>query len=282
MAWTTLAVLTWTQQKFAERGIGSARLDAEVLLAKVLGTTRVALYTGFDKPLHEKELAAYRELIRRRLAGEPVAYLVGEQEFWSLPLAVDSRVLVPRRDTETLVEAALRLAPGARRLADIGTGSGAIVLALLKELPEATAIAVDASEDALAVARGNAERHGLAGRVTFVRGDLTAPLEGGFDLVVSNPPYVPRGDLAGLAPEVRREPRAALDGGPDGLDLLRRLIPAARAKLAPGGRLLVEHGFDQGPAVRALFEAAGYARVETVRDLAGHERITLGLLPAAP
>ena len=281
MAWTTLEVLSWTQRRFGERGITSARLDAEVLLAHVLGTSRVALYTGFDKPLHEKELAAYRELIRRRLAGEPIAYLVGEQEFWSLPLAVDARVLIPRRDTETLIETAVRLAPGARRFADIGTGSGAIALALLKELPEATAVAVDASEDALAVARANAERHGLAARLQLVRGDLVAPLDGGYDLVVSNPPYVPRGDLAGLAPEVRREPVSALDGGADGLDVLRRLIPAARGKLAHGGWLVVEHGFDQGPAVRALFAAAGLASVETVRDLAGQERVTAGLLPAA-
>jgi release factor glutamine methyltransferase len=277
--WTSLDVLAWTQKRFAERGLPSPRLDAEVLLAHALSTTRVALYTAFDKPLEEGELAAYRELIRRRLAGEPVAYVVGEQEFWSLPLLVDPRVLVPRRDTETLVEVALRLAPAARRVADIGTGSGAIVLALLKELPEAVAIAVDSSEGALEVARANAARHGLAARVTFVRGDLLAPTDGVFDLVVSNPPYVPRGDLAGLAPEVRREPQAALDGGPDGLELLRRLPMEARARLAPGGVLAVEHGFDQGAAVRAIFEAAGFAGVATARDLAGQERVTSGSSP---
>jgi release factor glutamine methyltransferase len=255
VAWTTLEVLSWTQKRFGERGIPSARLDAEVLLAHVLKITRVALYTGFDKPLHENELGAYRDLIRRRLAGEPVAYLVGEQEFWSLPLAVDPRVLIPRRDTETLVETALRLARGARRIADIGTGSGAIVLALLKELPEATAVAVDASEDALAVARANAERHGMVERLRLVRGDLVAPLDGGFDLVVSNPPYIPRGDLPGLSPEVRREPPAALDGGADGLDALRRLVPAAKAKLAPGGWLLVEHGHELLRGVGAVLYA---------------------------
>jgi release factor glutamine methyltransferase len=278
--WTTLDVLAWTQKRFAERGLGSPRLDAEVLLAHALRTTRVALYTGFDKPLEEAELASYRELIKRRLAGEPVAYLVGEQEFWSLPLHVDARVLVPRRDTETLVETALRLAPAARRSADIGTGSGAIVLALLKERPEATAVAVDASEGALELARKNAARHGMTERVRFALGDLTGPLDGVFDLVVSNPPYVPRRDLPGLPPEVRREPASALDGGVDGLDVLRRLPPAAREHLAPAGVLAVEHGFDQGEAVRALFAAAGYLEVATTRDLGGHERVTSGKLPA--
>jgi release factor glutamine methyltransferase len=277
--WTTLEVLNWTQKKFADKGIPSPRLEAEVLLAHVLGATRVALYTGFDKPLEEPELAGYRELIRRRLAGEPVAYLVGEQEFWSLPLAVDPRVLIPRRDTETLVEVALRLGKTARRVADIGTGSGAVALALAKELPAAEVVATDASEGALAVARANAERNGLAARVRLVAGDLTGPLDGVFELIVSNPPYVPRGQLPRLAPEVQREPRAALDGGPDGLDVLRRLIPAARAHLAPGGWLAVEHGHDQGAAVRALFIAAGYADVATTRDLAGNERVTAGLLP---
>jgi release factor glutamine methyltransferase len=276
--WTTLDVLRWTQQRFAERGLPSARLDAEVLLAHALGATRVALYTGFDKPLEEPELARYRELVRRRLAGEPVAYLVGEQEFWSLPLTVDARVLVPRRDTETLVETALRLAPAARRIADVATGSGAIALALATELSGATVVATDRSAGALAVAGENVARHGLQARVTLVEGDLCAPLAGlgPFDLIVSNPPYIPTRDLAALAPEVRREPRGALDGGPDGLVLLRRLVVEARPLLEPGGLLAVEHGFDQGVQVRGLFEAAGYAEVATVTDLGASDRVTSG------
>lgn len=275
MTWTTLSVLSWTASRFAERGLSSARLDAEVLLAHVLQTSRVALYTGFDKPLQEPELASYRELIKRRLAGEPVAYLVGEQEFWSLPLAVDARVLIPRRDTEALVEAGKRA--GGRRVADVATGSGAVAIALAKELPEATFVATDLSEDALAVARANVARHGLDARVELRAGDLVQPLAGeSFDLIVSNPPYVRTGELAGLAPEVRREPRRALDGGLDGLDVLRRLIPAARDRLTDGGTLAVEHGFDQGPAVRALFEAAGYRDVKTIPDLAALERVTEG------
>jgi len=281
--WTPLKVLSWTAAKFGERGIGSARLDAELLLAHVLHTDRVGLYTGFDKPLLETELAAFRELIRRRLAGEPIAYLVGRQEFWSLPLAVDARVLVPRRDTETLVEVALRRAPAATRIADVGTGSGAVALALAKERAGADVVATDASQDALAVARANAEALGLP--VRFVAGDLLAPLDGAFDLIVSNPPYIPTGDLAGLAPEVGREPRGALDGGPDGLDALRRLVAGAPARLVPGGILAVEHGFDQGERVRALLHAADFEAIETARDLGGNERVTSGarkLLPTPP
>lgn len=285
--WTTLEVLTWTATKFAEVGNPSARLDAEVLLAHALGTTRVGLYTAFDKPLQEEELARYRELVRRRLFGEPVAYLVGEQEFWSLALHVDARVLVPRRDTETLVEVALELAraPAAdevRRIADVATGSGAVALALAKELPEASVVATDASADALAVAAANVARHDLGGRVTLAQGDLLAPLEAApapFDLIVSNPPYVPAGEMDRLQAEVRREPRLALDGGPDGLDVVRRLVPAAFARLRPGGALAVEHGHDQGAAVRALFEGAGFVDVATARDLGGRERVTRGRRP---
>jgi len=275
VTWTTLSVLSWTASRFAERGLPSARLDAEVLLAHVLKTNRVALYTGFDKPLEEPELARYRELIKRRLAGEPVAYLIGEQEFWSLPLAVDARVLIPRRDTETLVEVGKRA--GGRRIADVATGSGAVALALATELPEATVVATDVSEEALAVARANVARHGLDGRVELRAGDLVQPLAAeSFDLIVSNPPYVRTGDLAGLSAEVRREPRRALDGGADGLDILRRLVASARDRLAEGGTLAVEHGFDQGPAVRALFTAAGYLDVKTTPDLAALERVTEG------
>ncbi len=275
MAWTTIEVLKWTQQRFADRGIESARLEAEVLLAHALGSTRVALYTGYDRPLEEPELAKYRDLVRRRLTGEPVAYLTGEQEFWSLPLTVDARVLIPRRDTETLVETARRLAPAARRIADIATGSGAVALALARELPDARVVATDLSADALAVARANVTRHGLDARVELLQGDLCAPLQDLFDLIVSNPPYIPSADIAGLSPEVRREPRAALDGGRDGLDVLRRLVGQARRHLE-GGFLAVEHGFDQGSAVRGLFTAAGYEDVTTTRDLAGQERVTSG------
>jgi release factor glutamine methyltransferase len=279
--WTSLKVLTWTAARFSERGLASPRLDAEVLLAHVLGTTRVQLYTGFDKPLGDDELARYRELIKRRLGGEPVAYLVGEQEFWSMALHVDAHVLIPRPDSETLVEVGLRHArarPPGLKIADVCTGSGAVALALAKELPDAEVWASDVSPGALAVARRNAARHGLE-RVHLVEGDLLAPLRAAapFDLIVANPPYLPAGDLATLAPEVQREPHLALVAGPTGLELADPLITGARDLLAPGGRLALEHGFDQGPVLRERFTRAGYAEVATTRDLAGHERVTSGL-----
>jgi release factor glutamine methyltransferase len=286
--WTTLKVLEWTAKKFAEKQLSSARLDAEVLLAHTLSTNRVGLYTAFDQPLKADELTRYRELIKRRLNGEPIAYLVGEQEFWSLPLHVDARVLVPRRDTETLVEVGLRAARAAgvqiRRFADVCTGSGAVAIALAKELPEARVWASDTSADALAVAAKNVERHALGERVTLVQGDLLAPLaavaaDAPFELVLSNPPYVPTRDLAGLSAEVRAEPRLALDGGADGLELVRRLAPQALAQLAPGGTFALEHGYDQGAAVRAILAAAGFAEVGSTPDLAGHERVSAGRKP---
>jgi release factor glutamine methyltransferase len=280
--WTILKVLNWTAQRFGERGLSSPRLEAEVLLAHALRTNRIGLYTGYDKPLVDEELAAYRDLVKRRLGGEPVAYLVGTQEFWSLSLAVDPRVLIPRRDTETLVEVGLRHArtgAGIRRFADVCTGSGAVAIALGTELPSVTAVATDLSTDALAVARANVETHKLGDRIELRAGDLCAPLDGTFDLILSNPPYVRSGEIAGLAPEVRREPRGALDGGPDGLILVRRLVAEAAEKLEPGGMLALEHGFDQAAEIARIFTAAGYAKVVTTKDLGGLDRVTGGLRP---
>jgi release factor glutamine methyltransferase len=194
-------------------------------------------------------------------------------------------VLVPRRDTETLVEVGLRAARAAgvqvRRFADACTGSGAVVVALATELPEAHAWATDVSPDALAVARANVDRHKLQDRVTLLAGDLLAPLADAapFDLILSNPPYVPSGDIAGLSAEVRAEPRLALDGGADGLDVVRRLAPAAFAQLAPSGTFALEHGFDQGEPVRAILAACGFTEVASTRDLAGHERVSSGRKP---
>ena len=282
--WTILEVLRWTIGRFERQGMASARLDAELLAAQAFGRTRVELYTHFDQPLADPELDAYRALVKRRMAGESVAYILGRKEFWSLDLQVDARVLVPRPDTETLVEQALESLKSmdsegrALRVADIGTGSGALALALKKERPGDEVFAVDVSPDALEVARGNASRLGLD--VTFLHGDLVSPIagHGPFDLIASNPPYIPSQDIAGLSPEVRREPLLALDGGEDGLVLVRRLASEARKVLAPRGALAMEIGAGQAALVMEILHDAGYANVGARRDLAGIERVVFGSL----
>jgi release factor glutamine methyltransferase len=280
-SWTILEVLQWTTARFQERGLGSPRLDAELLAAHAFGLTRVHLYTQFDRPLLPAELAGYRELVKRRQGGEPVAYITGRKEFWSLDLTVDRRVLIPRPDTETVVEEAIqrlkeRTAETPARLADVGTGSGAIALALAKTQPGAAVFASDVSPDALAVARANAERLGLA--VTFLEGSLAEPLRGQepFDLVIANLPYVCAGDIPGLSAEVRSEPRLALDGGADGLDLVRLLVAAAPEVLAPGGALVLEIGEGQAQATAALCRAAGLQDVRIRADLGGIDRVVSG------
>jgi len=273
--WTTLAVLDWTTQKFSDAGFASARLEAQILLAHVLGCSRVQLYTGFDKPLGEDELASYRALIKRRLGAEPVAYLVGEQEFWGLPFWIDASVLVPRPDTETLVEVATTL--GGMRVLDLCTGSGVIAVALAKELPGAKVTATEISAEAAALARRNVERNGVA--VDVRTGDLWEPVGGEtFDLIVSNPPYIASHVIATLSREVRREPRIALDGGPDGLALYDRILANLRDHLVPGGWLVVEHGFDQADAVRERFERAGLVDIALTHDLGKNPRVTAGTI----
>lgn len=275
--WSILEVLQWTTARFSERSLPSPRLDAELLVAHAMACKRIDLYVKFDQLLTPEQLGALRALIQRRQAGEPVAYLTGRKEFWSLDLSVDARVLVPRPDTETAMEEALeRLPQGPARVLDVGTGSGALALALAKSRPEATVFATDASPDALAVAQSNGERLGLT--VTFLQGDLmtSATEHGPFDLIVANLPYIPTGELAALAPEVRAEPVMALDGGPDGLDVIRRLVTSAPAALNPGGWLVLELGAGQAPAVAALCERAGLHDVHARKDLSGIERVVAG------
>jgi release factor glutamine methyltransferase len=283
VAWTTLAVLDWTTQRFSEAGIAPARLEAQLLLAHVLQCSRMQLYTGFDKPLGETELAAYRGLIKRRLAGESVSYLLNEQEFWGLPFYVDEHVLVPRPDTETLIEVARSLVPdraAACRVLDLCTGSGAIAIALAKELPAAQVVATELSSEAAAIAKKNAERNAVADRVDVRLGDLFAPVAGErFDLIVSNPPYIASAVIDTLSAEVRREPRMALDGGPDGMAFYDRICGTAREYLANGGALVVEHGFDQADAVRERFERAGFTAITLTHDLGKNPRITRGVAP---
>lgn len=280
VAWTTLGVLDWTTHRFAGGGIAAARLEAQVLLAHVLGCSRMQLYTGFDKPLGEDELARYRALIKRRLAGESVSYLVGETEFWGLPFHVDESVLVPRPDTETVIEVVRTVQPDrsvACRVLDLCTGSGVIAVSLAKEYPAAHVVATELSPSAAAVARKNAARNGVDDRVDVREGDLFGPVAGErFELITANPPYIASAILPTLSSEVRREPVMALDGGPDGLAFYDRICAEAMAHLAPGGALVVEHGYDQADAVRARFAAAGFAEISLVHDLGKHPRVTRG------
>jgi release factor glutamine methyltransferase len=271
--WTPLKLIAWTQGYFARAGVDAPRLTAEVLLAHALGCDRVRLYLDFDKPLGGQELERYRALVRRRADGEPTAWLTGVREFHGRPFASDARALVPRPETELLVEAALSALPEGGAALDLCTGTGCVALTLALERPGARVVAVDLSEDALALARENAARLGAA--VELLRGDLFAPLAPGarFHLVVANPPYVPTGELAGLPREVRREPRLALDGGPDGLALARRIVAGAPTWLLPGGTLALEMHESHAEALPALCRAAGFASAEARRDLAGLPRL---------
>ncbi len=271
-------------------GVETARLDAECLLAHVLAFPRWRLLVERTRRLGPEEFAAYLALLQRRESREPLAYLLGRREFWSLTLAVSPGVLVPRPETETLVEAALAAVRGAASgsplpsapppvVVDLCTGAGGVAIALARELPGARVYATDVSRRALRIARSNAERHGVADRITFLRGDLWRALDGqgpeaGADLVVSNPPYIPSGAIPGLMPEVRWEPRRALDGGPDGLAFHRAIIAGAPGHLRPGGCLLLEIGAGQAEAVRGLFERVGGFDAPWVhRDLAGCDRV---------
>jgi release factor glutamine methyltransferase len=277
--WTVLRLLTWTAEFLGRKGAEFPRLDAEVLLAHVLKCDRVRLYVDYARAVPEADRAAYRELVRRRAEGAPVAHLVGKKEFFSLSLAVSRDVLIPRPDTETLVVEFLTRFKGreAPRAVDVGTGSGAVALACLSGHPSARFHAIDVSPAALAVARSNAEALKLAGRVEFHEGDLLAPIAalGPFDAILSNPPYIPTAMVGLLEPGVRDfEPHLALDGGADGLEIVRRLVAQAVPLLAPGGALMLEIGSSQEAPVRALL--ADHPELEpapTVRDAANHPRV---------
>ena len=311
--WTIGRILKWTEQYFKDKGIESPRLDAEVLLAHVLEKQRIYLYVHFDEPLQPAELAAYREMIKQRVLRVPVAQILGEKEFMGLTFKITADTLVPRPDTEILVQAAVErlkamkgeakapedeaLADGEEassaadrdeaaadvsqeplRIADIGTGSGAICLSVLRYLAGTVADTVDISPAARAVAEENAASLGLADRVTFHTGDLLQPLRGmTFAAILSNPPYIPEADIAGLAPEVRlKEPHTALSGGQDGLDFYRRLAKEAPAMLVPGGFMAFEVGIHQAEPVAALAKANPLiARTEILPDYAGIDRVVV-------
>ena len=264
--------------------IESVDIDARLLTGHALGLDLTGLILAAQRQFAPDESARLEEFARRRLAGEPIARIIGEKEFWGLPLQLSSATLVPRPDTETVVELALELlrADGnfdrPLRIADLGTGSGAILLALLSELPAAHGFGTDISEGALQTAGANAARAGLSNRATFIACDYAGGLTGPFDLIVSNPPYIRSADIDGLAPEVRNhDPRAALDGGADGLDAYRTLIPQAAGLLAPRAALVVEAGEGQSAQIQALMTAAGLMPVIAPKaDLAGIPRAVAG------
>ena len=278
-AWTVRRILEWTIPHLKKHGSESARLDAEILLAQVRGCPRIQLYTNYDSPLTDEQRAAMRDLVQRRVAHEPVAYLVGHREFFSLDFRVTRDVLIPRPDTETLVVAAIEWLKGrdAPRVLDIGTGSGCIAITLAVNCPAATITAIDVSPAALAIAQDNAEKHKVVGRIRFEAGDLFGPLADAeqFDLIVSNPPYISSTEIETLMPDVRlHEPLTALDGGPDGLKVIRRLVADAPRHLVPGGLLLFEIDSEQADSATQWLAADGrYEDVTLLKDLAKKPRV---------
>ncbi|MGI5879655.1 MAG: peptide chain release factor N(5)-glutamine methyltransferase [Syntrophomonadaceae bacterium] len=274
--WNIKELLEWTTRYFAEKGIEEPRLEAELLLTRVLHKDRVYLYTHYEAPVNQQERGQYRELIKRRVKGEPVAYILGVKEFMSLEFSVSPSVLIPRPETELLVEKALEILSSrtTARVCDIGTGSGAIAVSLAYYAPQIEVKAVDISAAALEIARQNAEQHGV--KIDFFHGDLLEPFdEERFDLVVANLPYISELEYQSLSPEVRLfEPELALLGGEDGLEPYRRLISVAGNYLKPQGYILFEIGAAQGEAAREML--TGFVQVELIPDYAGHDRILLG------
>ncbi|MBI3070868.1 MAG: peptide chain release factor N(5)-glutamine methyltransferase [Deltaproteobacteria bacterium] len=287
-AWTVGRVLLWTAERFGRAGVDAPRLTAELLLARALGCERIALYTGFDRVPTGDERATMRGFVDRRLAHEPTAYILGEREFWSRPFEVTRDTLIPRPETETLVEAVLaRLGNERARVIDVGTGSGAIAVTLAAERRAWRVVASDIERGALRVAMRNAARHGVGERVMFIESDLLTAFrhDALFDAVVSNAPYVIDVETAGLAPEVRDfEPRRALvGGGPDGLDVIRGLIAEVWRVLRPGGVLALEVGAGQAVGVSGILSrSGGFCDVEAVGDFAGIERVVIARACATP
>lgn len=261
----------------AEKGSGSGRLDGELLLAEALGCRRLDLYLRANQPLNQAELAGFKELIKRRADGEPVAYIIGRKAFFTLDLEVGPGVLIPRPETETLVEAALELLPedSAAQVLELGVGSGAVILSLASERPGLALTGTDLSPQALAIARRNAENLSLIDRIEFLAGDLFEPAdERRYDLILMNPPYVTEAEYTDLARDITEfEPKSALIAGEDGLDVIRRLVAEAPEHLNPGGSLLFEIGAGQGGPASELAREAGFGEVRVIPDLAGLDRV---------
>ncbi len=282
--WTTLDLVKWTAGYFNDHQVESARSEAEILLAHTLGARRIDLYLNHDQPLCEDELARFKSAIKRRVDGEPVAYITGTREFWSLALAVNPSVLIPRPETECLVEAVLPFLEATtgspQRVLDLGTGSGAIVIALAHEHPEHRYVGMDRSLAAVQTARQNARRHKLDDRIDWFCGNWEAALvpdRKTFDLIVANPPYIRSGDLQALQPEIRHhEPRLALDGSIDGLHGLRQIIESAHRYLCAGGHVALEIGYDQAADIQSIAGAVGrYGPPRIIKDYSGLDRVAL-------
>ena len=282
--WSVRRVLGWAADDLKRRGNDGARLEVELLLGRVLGLDRIGLIMQSERALTPSELATFRELFKRRRAGEPVAYLLGEREFYGILLRVDARVLIPRPDSERLVEVALertRLRSMRGMALDLCTGSGCVAIAFARQRPTWSVTGSDISEDALQVARGNAHRTGAVRNLRLLQGSLFAAVPGErFDLISGNPPYIPSAEIAGLPVDVRDfEPRLALDGGADGLELVREIAAQAASHLTLGGLLALEIGADQGAAALAILQQRGYTEVELARDLGGRDRVVSGYGP---
>jgi release factor glutamine methyltransferase len=281
--WTLINLIQWATAYFDAHDIDSPRATAEILLAHAIGAQRIDLYLRYDQPLNFDELNRFKTLIKRRTKREPVAYIVGHKEFWSMDLEVNRNVLIPRPETECLVERALENlatdpSPGCKFILDLGTGSGAVVLALASENSRHSYVGTDISRDAVGVARLNSMRHGMGAEIRFMVADWFAPFDaksGRFDLIVSNPPYIRSGDLQRLQPEIYAyEPVAALDGAKDGLRYLRHIIQCAYLYLKPAGALLLEMGHDQQAPIKQIIDASGqYEDVRFYKDYSGYDRI---------
>jgi release factor glutamine methyltransferase len=284
-SWTVLKLLQWTTDYFQRNNVPEPRTSAEVLLAHVLAEDRLFLYLNYDRPMETNELAAYRACIKRRLGGEPNQYITGIQEFWSLPLRVSPDVLIPRPETEVLVEAVLEFLDKDDSnvdILDLGTGSGAIAIALARELPAARIIATDLSLAALRLAQENAKLHQVDERILFVRGDMFAAIPGAsqkFRVVVTNPPYVSHAEILELHREIRDfEPRHALDGGPDGLAAIRHIVAAAPTVLSQAGGLFMEMGAGQAESVSGLvLESHEYRSFHIRKDYTGLDRVLVAI-----
>ncbi len=283
--WTVRRVLEWTAGFFSRKNVDQPRLSAELLLAHILRCPRIKLYTDYERPLTEAELASYRQLVQRATEEEPIAYLTGKAHFFNLEFTVTRDVLIPRPDTETLLENVLQLVrhqPGLEspRVLDLCTGSGCIACAVAAHWKSCTVVATEISPAAVAVAQGNVERQGLGGRVTILQGDLFAPLAGTvdarpFDLILSNPPYIPTEQIAKLDRSVREyEPMQALDGGADGLNFHRRILAEAPSRLVPGGHVFLEIAFDQGErAMELIKQHEAYHEPRVFKDFGGRDRV---------